>query len=378
MAASSLAAALEHVFAHEGGYVDHPRDPGGATNMGITRRTLAGWRGRAVTKAEVKAMTRTEAAAIYRARFWNAVRADDLPAGVDACVFDAAVHSGPSRAVRWLQAELGVRVDGVIGPKTLAAAGELPPERLVAGLCRRRLRFMQGLKTWPTFGRGWARRMKAVEREALSLARRGAAAARPKEITMSDTKHWYESKTVWGAVVTIIALVASAAGVTLGSERAGGPRGARPAGRRARRRARGARRPPLGADRDRLTTPEIGRHDSVGGRRPHSLPVQPPPHKTDVMIKLLHAAALGCLVLMSPPAQAACGIDIAAAVRDGGAQDFSALRGQVAQSAAGQIVDVSLCEEGGQLVYRVLVVPQVANAQARLVRVDAQSGAVLN
>lgn len=96
------------------------------------------------------------------------------------------------------------------------------------------------------------------------------------------------------------------------------------------------------------------------------------------MTKSLPAAVLGCLLLLIAPAEAACGVDIAAAVRDGAARDFSALRGQVAQSADGQIVDVSLCQEGSRLVYRVLVVPQVANAQARLVVVDAQSGAVLN
>lgn len=100
--------------------------------------------------------------------------------------------------------------------------------------------------------------------------------------------------------------------------------------------------------------------------------------KTLGMIKLIPAAILGCLALTMPQAQAACGIDIAAAVRDGGARDFSALRSQVARSADGQIVDVSLCQEGSRLVYRVLVVPQVANAQAKLVVVDAQSGAVLN
>jgi hypothetical protein len=118
-----FAACLEEVLWHEGGYADNPRDPGGATNLGITIATLGEWRGRAVTKADVKALTREEAAAIYRARYWKRVRGDALPAGLDLAVFDFAVNSGPARAVKALQRELGVAQDGLVGPVTLGALG---------------------------------------------------------------------------------------------------------------------------------------------------------------------------------------------------------------------------------------------------------------
>lgn len=210
---SNFATALTHVLRDEGGYVDHPSDPGGATNMGITRATLAQWRGRPVTKAEVKTLSRTEAGAIYRARFWSAVKGDDLPAGLDYCVFDAAVHSGPGRAARWLQAELGVQPDGTVGPITLRVAKVKNGAPLIRAVCRRRLRFMQGLRTWATFGRGWTRRMKAVEASALALLKSHETT---EERDMTDTKRWYESKTVWGALVTLLALVAGSFGLAIG------------------------------------------------------------------------------------------------------------------------------------------------------------------
>ena len=218
MADSSLPKALDRLFEDEGGYVDHPSDPGGATNMGITHRTLAAWRGVAVTKADVRSLTRTEAAAIYRERYWRRVGADALPAGIDYCVFDAAVHSGPSRAVRWLQTELRTAPDGIVGPKTLAAAARTPRAALVSAYCRRRLGFMRGLRTWPTFGRGWSRRVARVERAALELVREDRSISHNKEDAMQQTKRWYESKTVWGAIVTLLTLAANAFGLAIGAE----------------------------------------------------------------------------------------------------------------------------------------------------------------
>ncbi len=211
--------ALDHVLENEGGYVDHPRDPGGATNMGITQATLSRWRKRVVSKSDVKTLSRREAGEIYRANFWNAVRADELPAGIDYCVFDAAVHSGPQRAIRWLQTELRVRVDGLIGPLTLKAAHASDRTALIRAFCRRRLRFMQGLRTWATFGRGWSRRMTTVQTSALALAAKQIPTTRPspKETSMTDTKRWYESKTVWGAVVTLLALIAGSFGLRIGA-----------------------------------------------------------------------------------------------------------------------------------------------------------------
>jgi lysozyme family protein len=155
MAASSFPAALAHVLASEGGYVDHPADPGGATKFGITLKTLSAWRGAPVSKADVKALTKTEAGAIYRARYWDKIAADDLPAGLDLAVFDLAVNSGVARAKAFLQ-EIGV--------------GEA--QALINALCDRRLAFLKGLSTWPVFGKGWGRRVVAVRKAALAMAGR--------------------------------------------------------------------------------------------------------------------------------------------------------------------------------------------------------------
>lgn len=170
-ASERFARCVAEVLKHEGGYVDHPRDPGGATNRGITHLTLADWRGQPVTKADVQALTEKEAREIYRARFWNAIQGDRLPAGVDLAVFDFAVNSGPARAARVLQRQLGVPADGVIGPQTLAAVGKVDAARLASGLCRARLAWMRGLPTWDAFGKGWTARVVDVERVALEMAR---------------------------------------------------------------------------------------------------------------------------------------------------------------------------------------------------------------
>lgn len=153
MAASSFPRALSHVLAQEGGFVNHPRDPGGATHRGVTQQALAQWRGRPVSVAEVRALTRAEAAALYRARYWDAIKADGLPAGLDLAAFDLAVNSGVGRARRMLKA---------------LPAGATSDQ--IAALCAARLAFLRGLKTWPVYGRGWARRVAATHAAALALA----------------------------------------------------------------------------------------------------------------------------------------------------------------------------------------------------------------
>lgn len=167
-------ACVAEVLRHEGGYVDHPEDPGGCTNRGITRLTLERWRREPVTCDDVRALGEPEARAIYRAHYWNAVRADQLPAGVDLCVFDAAVNSGRRRAAEWLQQALRLnQVDGAIGPVTLAAAADAARHGagpLIADLCGRRLGFLRTLGTWRAFGRGWTQRVEAVRREATKAA----------------------------------------------------------------------------------------------------------------------------------------------------------------------------------------------------------------
>ena len=159
-------------LAFEGGYVDHPSDPGGATNLGITITTLAAWRGRPVTKEDVRHLKRAEAEAIYRKKYWDAVRGDELPAGVDLAVWDYGVNSGPHRSIEALQEAVGTAQDGLLGVRTLAATRAMDAETVVSKVCAARLAFVLSLPTWPTFGRGWARRINEVRDKALAMARR--------------------------------------------------------------------------------------------------------------------------------------------------------------------------------------------------------------
>lgn len=169
---------LTHVLLHEGGFADHPSDPGGATNMGITRRTLAEWRG--VTPwaelpiSEVRDLTRAEAAEIYQARYWSSCGADLMPPGLDLALFDFAVNSGPSRAVKYLQAQIGVASDGVVGPITLSALEKSRRSRgvlnLIEALCANRMNFLKRLSTFKIFGRGWTARVEAVRKQAIADA----------------------------------------------------------------------------------------------------------------------------------------------------------------------------------------------------------------
>ncbi|ACL59174.1 glycoside hydrolase family 108 protein [Methylobacterium nodulans] len=185
MAASTFDRALSLVLAHEGGYVDHPDDPGGPTNLGVTLGTLSAVLGRPATRAEVKALTPAKVAPIYRTRYWDAVRGDELPAGVDYAVFDFAVNSGPARAAIALQHLVGVADDGVIGAVTLAAVARTDQRWLVTALCDSRLVFLRSLKSWPTFGKGWTKRVAGVRTEALALVKApvvvtSTAGARPE------------------------------------------------------------------------------------------------------------------------------------------------------------------------------------------------------
>ena len=162
---------LSMVLKHEGGFVDHPKDPGGATNMGVTLGTYEQWMGRSVTIAEMKALTVDDVAPIYRNRYWDRVRGDDLPSGVDWSVFDWAVNSGPSRSAKALQNIVMATCDGAIGPKTLAAVGDHKPDDLIHAMHHSRQRFYERLSTFDTFGRGWTRRNAETRETALLMAR---------------------------------------------------------------------------------------------------------------------------------------------------------------------------------------------------------------
>lgn len=199
MTASNFERVLPLVLKHEGGWADDPDDPGGATMRGITIATYAAYRGRPVTKAELRAITDREIAEIYRRRYWDVVRADELPSGLDYAVFDAAVNSGSARAARWLQAAVGATADGKVGPQTLAAAKVAPPQGAIDRLCDGRLAFMRALKTWPKFGRGWARRVADVRAEAMRLSNAGGTAPLP------PTKPTPTTGGLWALIVAFFA-----------------------------------------------------------------------------------------------------------------------------------------------------------------------------
>lgn len=167
----NLETALKHVLVHEGGFVNHPKDPGGATNRGVTQRVYDAYRDRqGQSRRSVRAITAEEVADIYKRQYWDAIRGDDLPSGLDYAVFDYAVNSGPRRAAQDLQRELGVAVDGVIGNVTLAGVAKADVYDLIDRLCARRMRFLKGLKHWRTFGKGWTRRVTDVAEIAMAMA----------------------------------------------------------------------------------------------------------------------------------------------------------------------------------------------------------------
>ncbi|WP_208990070.1 glycoside hydrolase family 108 protein [Pseudovibrio brasiliensis] len=156
----------------EGGFVHRSRkaDPGGATNLGITQATLSAARGYQVSIEDVKNLGLEEANCIYKAQYWDAVRADDLPSGLDYCVFDFAVNSGPSRAAKTLQKILGVKADGFIGLQTLNAVQSFSVQVLVNKLSEARLAFMKRLRNWQHNKNGWTSRVRRVQERSLELA----------------------------------------------------------------------------------------------------------------------------------------------------------------------------------------------------------------
>lgn len=163
---------LEFVLKREGGYVNDPDDPGGATNLGITLAVLReAWADPNLTAADVKALTRADAAAIYFARYWRPVQGDKLPQGVDLATFDFAVNSGPMRAAKYLQrcagglAGVPLAEDGAIGPASLRAVAACDPRALATRLCDARMTFLRTNAKWWKFGTGWTRRVDALRAE---------------------------------------------------------------------------------------------------------------------------------------------------------------------------------------------------------------------
>lgn len=163
--------ALERVLQHEGGYSNHPRDPGKRTMRGVTEKVFHSYlKRRGKEKRDVKTITDEEIQDIYRRQYWDKVSADELPEGLAYTVFDAAVNSGPRQSVKWLQRALGVADDGIVGEQTLEAAEECDVYGAIEDCCDRRLAMLRRLKTWPDFGKGWTSRVEGVRTTAMAWA----------------------------------------------------------------------------------------------------------------------------------------------------------------------------------------------------------------
>ena len=169
--------AMRLLLRHEGGFVNHPKDPGGMTNLGVTKAVWDAHTGKDATEADMRALTPQAVQPIYKARYWDAIHGDALPHGVDYCLFDCAVNSGPGRAVKLAQYVLHQKVDGSLGPKTLAAIQEADPVEFIEDYSQRRLDFLKSLPTWETFGKGWGKRVSEVELEAKAFSRNGSMLA---------------------------------------------------------------------------------------------------------------------------------------------------------------------------------------------------------
>lgn len=213
MAKHNFAGALSAVLVHEGGWADHPKDPGGATMKGVTLATYRQYRPGA-TKQQLRNISDAELERIYRDGYWNKVRGDDLPAGVDLAVFDFAVNSGPARAAIYLQNIVGAAPDGKIGPLTITAVNaycaKFGTAQLVNELCSQRLAFLERLSTWPTFGKGWSRRVADVRKQASAMADGGildAPAPKPSPIPTSGLPEPASKTPAAAAAAVIIAIV---------------------------------------------------------------------------------------------------------------------------------------------------------------------------
>jgi lysozyme family protein len=163
---------LKKLLVHEGGFVNHPSDPGGMTNLGVTAKVWSEWVGHDVNEKIMRALTPKDVAPLYKRKYWDAVRADELLSGLDYCVFDCAVNSGPGRAIKFLQSCVGTTPDGGFGPTTMAAVAQFQGDvarTLIKEYCEKRLDFLKLLRTFPVFGRGWERRVNEVEKTALSM-----------------------------------------------------------------------------------------------------------------------------------------------------------------------------------------------------------------
>lgn len=164
-------AALKHLLKSEGGFTDDPRDPGnklpdgraGCTMLGVTQASWESFIGKRTTKEKMRQLTPADVAPIYRKKYWDAVRGDDLPSGLDYLLFDFAVNAGPGRAIKVMQQSLNVTADGVIGRITMKAIKDAEPQDLIEKFSEAKTEYYRSLKTFETFGKGWLNRVAEVK-----------------------------------------------------------------------------------------------------------------------------------------------------------------------------------------------------------------------
>lgn len=169
---------MNWVFTHEGGYSSDRADPGnwtgGKVGKGQLKGTKFGISAKAYPNLDIKNLTKDQARALYKRDYWDRVKGDNLPAGLDYVAYDAAINSGPAQSARWIQRAVGVAADGVIGAQTLAAidaAARENEEALITNATGQRLTFLKSLSTWGRYGKGWKRRVDDVRANSLKLAR---------------------------------------------------------------------------------------------------------------------------------------------------------------------------------------------------------------
>jgi lysozyme family protein len=161
--------AFKLMLKSEGGYVNNPADPGGMTNLGVTKATWENWVGRESDEAEMRGLTPEKVEPLYKKKYWDAVRGDELPAGLDYLMFDFAVNAGAGRAIKTLQTAIGVTPDGGFGPMTMAAVQAVDPVELIERFSQAKEDFYRSLTTFATFGKGWLNRVADVKQHATSM-----------------------------------------------------------------------------------------------------------------------------------------------------------------------------------------------------------------
>lgn len=160
---------FELVLKEEGGYVNNPKDPGGMTNLGVTKRAWEAWCGKTVSEEFMRGLTPEAVKPFYKAQYWDKIKGDQLAAGLDYAAFDLAVNSGTGRAAKYLQQLAGVPQDGVLGVKSMEAIGETDPRQMADAICELRMDFLRRLADFNTFGKGWSSRVGRVRLRAMTM-----------------------------------------------------------------------------------------------------------------------------------------------------------------------------------------------------------------